>query len=114
VSAKPEWTTACPDWEERILAKRSLVPCAPLFPEESQAALDIFTQLRVVDIAGAPPMGQVCRPWTLDFVGSVFGSYDADAGRRLITEYLLLISKKNSKHSTLFKVEQLPIQSACI
>jgi phage terminase large subunit-like protein len=97
---RPIWTTACPDWEERIVNKRSLITFDPLFPDQAQAALDIFTSLRVADVAGQPNMGQICRPWTLDFVSSIFGSYDADAGRRLITEYLLLISKKNSKSTS--------------
>jgi len=38
----------------------------------------------------------VSRPWLLDFAERVFGSLDDD-GVRHITEYFLLISKKNSK-----------------
>lgn len=92
-----EWSTACPDWEERVLTRRSLIPCAPLFPEEGASALEVFKQLRVVDVQGSPTMGEVCRPWFLEFVTAVFGSYDVDSGRRLIQEFFLLISKKNSK-----------------
>lgn len=44
-------------------------------------------------------MGEICRPWLTDFVGSVFGSYDQETGRRLVTEFFLLVSKKNSKSS---------------
>jgi len=99
VSARPEWTTALPDWEERVVNRQSLIPFPPLFPAYAQRALDIFTKLRAVDVGGAPELGAICRQWTLDFVGAIFGSYDEDAGRRLVTEYLLLISKKNGKSS---------------
>lgn len=91
------WSTGCPDWQERILAGKSLVPFAPLFPDEADAALEIFRSLRIVDAAGSPTMGEVCRPWLLDFVASLFGSYDAATGRRLVRYFFMLISKKNSK-----------------
>lgn len=98
--ADPQWTTACPDWERRIVERESLIPCKPLFPEEARAALDVISQLRVVDMPGSPTFGEVARPWLEDFVASVFGAYDPDSGRRLIREWFLLISKKNTKSTT--------------
>ncbi|PWC96956.1 terminase large subunit [Azospirillum sp. TSO5] len=92
-----DWSTACPDWERRILARESLIPFAPLFQDQADAALDVFNSLRIVDAPGSPTMGEAARPWLQDFVGSIFGSYDEQTGRRLITEYFLLISKKNAK-----------------
>lgn len=94
------WTTACPDWEGRIERGQSLIPLPPLFPGEAASALEVFRQLRVVDMPGSPTMGEVSRQWVLDFVSSVFGSYDPETGRRLIAEFFLLISKKNTKSTT--------------
>jgi phage terminase large subunit-like protein len=54
----------------------------------------------MVDVPGSPKMGSICRPWLIDLVGSVFGAYDSESGRRLITEFFVLVSKKNSKSST--------------
>lgn len=97
-----QWSTACLDWEERITAspQRSLVPVPPLFPVEGAAGLDCFNALRVVDVAGQPTMGQLARPWLTDFVSAVFGAYDPDTGKRLITEFFLLIAKKNTKSTS--------------
>lgn len=89
-------TTACPDWERRILAGESLTP-PPIYPAEAAAALDVFKSLRIVDAPGSPTMGEACKPWIFDFVASVFGAYDADTGRRMMTEWLLSVSKKNFK-----------------
>lgn len=95
-----QWTTACPDWERRIVAGESLIPCPPLFAAEAEAALKIFRALKLVDVPGNPTMEEACRQFVFDFVGAVFGAYDAETGRRLINEFFLLISKKNSKSTT--------------
>lgn len=92
-----EWTTACPDWERRILAQESLIPGSPLFPDQAEEALEVFGALRMVDATGSPLMCETVRPWVNDFVAAIFGAYDADTGRRMINEFLLLISKKNGK-----------------
>lgn len=92
-----EWTTQNPNWESDIVAGRSLLPCAPLFPEEALAGLDIMQQLRIVDAPGSPTIGEACAPWVLDFAGSVFGAYDPESGIRHIKEFMLTIPKKNSK-----------------
>ncbi len=89
-------STACPDWQRRILAGESLTP-PPLYPAEAAAALEVFKSLRVVDAPGSPTMGEACKAWIFDFVASVFGAYDADTGRRMMTEWLLSVSKKNFK-----------------
>ncbi|HCF5688181.1 TPA: terminase large subunit [Pseudomonas aeruginosa] len=92
-----QWTTACPDWESRIEAGKSLVPLKPIFQDQADDALDVFCNLRMVDATGSPLMGDTCRPWVLDLVAVLFGSYDEVEGRRLITNYLLMVSKKNGK-----------------
>jgi len=97
---KPQWSTSCLDWRERIVAGQSLVPFPPLFPSVAEAALRIFKELVVVDVAGKPKMGECCRNWVFDFVSAIFGAYDEEAGRRLITEFFLLISKKNTKSTS--------------
>lgn len=91
------WSTACPDWERRILASESLIPFAPLFPDEAQSALDLFGTLKLVDVTGEPTMAEAARPWVVEFVAAIFGAYNPATGRRLINEFLMLISKKNGK-----------------
>jgi len=91
------WTTACPDWEQRIVSRQSLIPFKPLFPTEAEEALEVFGALRMVDATGSPLMSETVRDWVNQFVAAIFGAYDPDEGRRLVSEFMLLISKKNGK-----------------
>lgn len=92
----PEWSTACPDWADRLRAGESIIP-PPIFPEQAATALAVFKELRIVDAPGSPTFGECCAPWVFDLVASIFGAYDAESGRRLITEWFVLVPKKNSK-----------------
>jgi phage terminase large subunit-like protein len=94
-----DWTTACPDWESRIVERESLVPVGALFPDYAADAVDVFKNLRLVDATGSPLMGDTCLPWIIDIVTALFGAYDTAAGRRHITNYFLMVSKKNGKSS---------------
>lgn len=94
---KKTWSTACPDWQERIISGKSLIPFPPLYQESAEMALRIFKQLRLVDVPGEPMMGEVTREWVYEFVAAIFGAYEPTSGVRLIQEFFLLISKKNMK-----------------
>lgn len=94
----PEWTTACTDWAERIRSGRSIIP-APLFPDEAERGLAVLRELKLVDVPGSPTIGECCAPWVFDLAASVFGAYDPETGRRLITEWFVCVPKKNSKSS---------------
>ncbi|RYF73965.1 MAG: terminase large subunit [Comamonadaceae bacterium] len=91
-----DWTTACADWESRLVEGRSIIP-APIFLEQAEQALAIFKELKVVDLPGKPTFGECSEQWVFDFVAAIFGAYEAETGRQLIREYGLLISKKNTK-----------------
>ena len=92
-----QWTTACPDWQQRLVNRQTLIPQGPIFPEQAELGLRVFKELVLVDLPGQPKIGAVTRQWVYDFVGALFGAYDAASGQRLIQEFFLLISKKNGK-----------------
>src|SRR4051812_17742502 len=96
---RPAWTTACPDWQSRIVNNETMTPCAPLFASSAEAGMAVFDQLQMVS-AGLT-FGDT-RPWVREFAQAIFGSYcdvhgHPDEGRRLIRTFFMLISKKNGK-----------------
>ncbi|BEH93595.1 hypothetical protein O76HUS_15070 [Escherichia coli] len=62
----PVWSTACPDWAERLKKGLSIIP-APIYPDQAAHALAIFKQLRIVDAPGSPtfgsPVHRGCLTW---------------------------------------------------
>lgn len=95
----PRWSTAVPDWKEKLKAREPLIPDLPLFDEVAEKALRIFSRLRMPDVIGNPTYGEVCAEWVFSFVRVVFGSYDPDTKRRMVQEFFLLVPKKNGKSS---------------
>jgi phage terminase large subunit-like protein len=93
------WDTACLDWEDRILAGKSLVPSLPLYADQAAKGLRVFKRLRVPDLAGTPTLEEACGEWFLPLVEALFGSLDPVTKRRMIQEYFLLVPKGNSKTS---------------
>lgn len=91
-----QWSTACTDWENRLIDGESIIP-PPIFADQAEQALSIFRELRVSDLPGKPTLGECSEAWVFDFVKVIFGGYDAETGNQLIREYGLLISKKNTK-----------------
>lgn len=93
---RPEWTTSCPDWADRLRRGESIIP-APIFPDEAQKGLEVMRSLRIVDAPGSPTIGEASGQWIFDLAATVFGAYDAESGRRLITEWFVMLPKKNFK-----------------
>lgn len=85
-----------PDWGDRLKAGQTIIP-APIYPEEATRALEIFKELRIPDLAGKPKFGDVSEQWVFDFVAAIFGAYDSKTGQQKINEFMLLVSKKNTK-----------------
>lgn len=97
-----KWSTACTDWRQRIVKGETLVPVEPLFPGKAKDALAVFCSLQVKDLPQKangtwPTLGDICDDRILDLVAAIFGAEDPKTGKRLIREFLLLISKKNGK-----------------
>lgn len=91
------WSTALPDWEDRIRDGRTLIPELPLHTAYADKAVRIFRRLRVPDLIGRPTFGEICEPWVLEFVRAIFGCYDPETKARALQEFFLLVPKKNGK-----------------
>lgn len=86
---------AMPDWEDRLLAGRSLVPDLPLDLREADRSVAIFDRLRLPDVPGQPTMGIAAGDWFRDVVRAIFGSLVG--GVRMVPGVFVLVPKKNSK-----------------
>ena len=91
------WSFACPDWAERLRDGRSIIPDLPLDQAAADRAVAIFDNLRLPDVPGQPFLREAAGEWQRDIVRAIFGSLDAETGRRWVAELLALIPKKNSK-----------------
>ena len=90
------WSTACPDWGERLQAGRSLIPDLPLDDAAAARAVAIFNRLRLPDVPNRPALADAAGAWQRD----LFGSYDAATDTRAIREFFCLVPKKSSKTTT--------------
>ena len=91
------WNFACPDWEQRLAAGRSLMPDLPLDMEAADAAVSLFDQLRLPDVPGEPLLADAAGDWFRDIVRAAFGSIDLATGVRMVSEIFAMVPKKNNK-----------------
>ena len=91
------WDLSCPDWKERLRARRSLLPAMPLNREAADRAVAVFNRLRLFDVPGTPTMAEAGGEWFREIVAAIFGSYDPVLRWRFIRELFLLVSKKQNK-----------------
>ena len=91
---------ARPDWENRFKQGLSLLPEIDYLNEtEAQAGLAVFDRLKVPDVFGCPPLYEACGQWFREFVYHWFGSYDPKKRIRHLSEFFILVPKKNGKTS---------------
>ena len=90
------WSCAVPDWEERLLARRGMVPPLPLDHAQADRAVSIFNRLRLPDVEGTPTLGETCGEWFRDILRAVLGSL-MPSGARGVSDVFLAVPKKNSK-----------------
>lgn len=88
---------ACPDWQERLFAGRSLMPMLHLDPLLAGRATSIYNRLRLYDVAGTPTLGEAGGDWFREIVAAIFGSLNPVTGIRTVPEVFCLVPKKNNK-----------------
>lgn len=57
----------------------------------------MFGRLQLPDVVGTPRFADIGAQWQFDFVKAFFGSYSPEEDRRYITEFFVLVPKKNGK-----------------
>lgn len=69
----------------------------PLNEARAAKALAFFNRLRLPDVPGNPPMSEACGDWFRDILCAFLASEDPVTKRRLVSELLCMVPKKNSK-----------------
>ncbi len=105
-----DWSTALPDWQDRVRSGGSLFPKLPLHDKYAEKALEIFKGLRNPELDGFPTFGETCADWVFDLVRVIFGSYDPELKKRYLREFFVMIPKKNGKTAIAAAI----ILTACI
>lgn len=90
-------TLACPDWPDRLVQGKSLLPDLPLDEERAKRAIGVFNKLRLPDVVGQPTMREAAGDWQREIVGALFGGFEPGGNKRFIREIFNLVPKKNSK-----------------
>jgi phage terminase large subunit-like protein len=91
------WSTACSDWEARILSGSSLVPDLPLYQAEADRALRVFKRLKIPDMVGMPRMGMSRGHGSIRSSKPSGGSLDPETNIRAIQEFSSH-PQKNTRH----------------
>jgi phage terminase large subunit-like protein len=86
-----------PDWQDRIRARRSLIPPLPLDHDAADRAVGIFDRLRLPDVPGKPLLRDAAGDWFRNIVRALHGSIDPVTTERMVREVFCLVPKKNSK-----------------
>lgn len=79
-----------------IQNNKGIIP-PPLYPESAKSALNVFQALKIPDLIGQPYIKNICAPWVFDLVKSIFGALNPQTNIREITNFFLLVAKKNTK-----------------
>ncbi len=90
-------STACPDWQERLLRRQALVPDLDLDEAEADRAVRIFNRLKLPDVIDTPRIGDAVGSWYRDAVRALFGSYDPETKIRRIATVHFIVPKKQGK-----------------
>lgn len=91
------WDFSCPDWEERIMAGKSLMPDLPLYEDEAAVAMSVFDDLRLPDVVGTPLLRDSVGEWFREIVVAVLGSRDPATNIRHVQELFAMLPKGSAK-----------------
>lgn len=88
---------SCPNWWEKIQAGETPMAEVPINEARATKALAFFNRLRLPDVPGTPSLADACGDWFRDILVAFLAGEDPQTKRRLVSELLCMVPKKNSK-----------------